>query len=300
MIHRYSLEIMVVGVIVGMMFPETMNTYIMPLLPITIFFVIVFTFLQMDLPQIGRDLQTKAPWLNAIWNTIILTVLVFVVFSAFDTPYDVKLALVALTASAPILAAPTVAQMLGLQAHTVLLTTVTSTLFMPISLYFAVFVLLDSPLQLDLESYTIRFILYLIMPAMIAYGVQKYTSAPTLVKIRHHAKNGAVLLMILFAFGIMGAYGLLVRSDVAWALSLLAYNVVFTALITLTTYWVYKAMTDKQTALTYATATTTRNSFLAWIVAGPYLGAELLNLTGTVQIMMLVGMMGVKIMQKKT
>ena len=298
MMHRYSLEMMVIGVIVGILFPTFMNTYVFPMLSVTIFIVMVCTFIQVDFSQVAHGFKNRAPWINAIWNTLILTVLVFVVLSAFDTPYEVKLALVALAASAPILAASTVAQMLGLQAYTVLLTTMTSTLLMPLSLYFAIFILLDSPLQLDLQSYAIRFMIYLICPAIIGYTIQKYTRPVILGRIRHTSKNIAVLLTILFIFGIMGDYGLLLRHDRDWALSLLGYNIIFVGLITLSTYWVYGVMSDRETALTYASATTTRNSFLAWIVAGPYLGGELLSLIGTAQITMIVVMIGVKMSQK--
>ena len=296
--HRYSLTLMIVSVILGLSFPVWANTYIVPLLPITIFFVILGTVVQIDLPKIVGGLKSKSPWVSAVWNTIVLTGIVFLIISAFDIPYALKLALLATVASAPILSSSTVAQILGLQAHTVLLSTMTSMLFMPISLYFAIFILMDNPLQLDLQAYCIRFAIYLILPVIISYGVQKYTPSDTLQTMRLRFRDLAVFLTIFFAVGIMGNYGLLLRHDMLWALTLLGYTVLLTGIMTLMTYWVYGLWADNETALSYVTAVTTRNSFLAWIVAGPYLGNQLLNLTGTHQIMMIVGMIGVKISQK--
>ena len=298
--HRYSLEIMIGVIILGMVFPLWVNTYVLPILPVSVFIIIVCTFIQIDFAQIGEGLRSKSPWLNGFWNTFVLAVLVFVVTRFMDMPPEPRLALLAIVASAPILAAPTIAQMLGLQANTVLLTLLSSTLLMPLSLYFAIFILMDSPLQLDWVSYCVRFAIYLILPAIIGYGVQKYVAPAPLQTARHHCKSIAAFCAFLFAMGIMGNYGLLLRHDMSWALHLLGYIAVLVAIMALSTYWVYGFFTDKETTLSYVTATTTRNSFLAWIVAGPYLGGELLNMIGTTQIMMVIGMIGVKYSQKSS
>jgi bile acid:Na+ symporter, BASS family len=205
-VGRYGTQGFAISIFVGLALPQ-FAAAARPLLAITIFIFVMLTFARADVREVKALLTKPRPLVFAsLWLALTPACLVFVILTVIgrDTlDPGLVLGLAVLGAAPPIMSAPAVAMMLGLQPTLLLTAVLVTTSFSPILSPLLVEFIAGAAVPLDI-SILIQRLLLLIGGAVIGSYALRKIMGPERIKAHKQTFDGiGVLMYFLFAIAAM-------------------------------------------------------------------------------------------------
>ncbi|MGB5708556.1 MAG: hypothetical protein WBM41_17225 [Arenicellales bacterium] len=279
-------RLLVLAIVIGLVLPDVAR-FLRPLLYPSLFAIMLFTLIQIDISQIvktfGRD-TLRIVLLCGI-QMVVLPVLLGLIFRSVspDPMYAVPVILV--TAAGGMFGTPSIAVLLGLPGRFTLFGVLVSTALLPFSLPLVWIAYSGEPLQMDVAVYGYRLILYIGVPALLAWIYRRLIRAGFNLPAAESMKVGAVTGLVIFAIAIMDGVTdrFLIDPALVIGLTLLAFVLHF-GLFGLT--WLLSRSFGRGVWMEAALLSAFRNIGLIIAISGPYLPQDFFLFAGVWQIPM--------------
>ena len=267
---RLSLHVLAISVVLGVLLPP-FASLVRPLLFPSIFFLMLFSLMQIDLKSVSRAaVNSPGPVITiALWQMLFLPLIIGAVhvFAPFSGVWS---EIAFLTACAgTIFGAPAFAQLINLDSGLTLLGVIASTLVMPLSFPLLALWFLDSAGEFDLAAYALRLLVFLICPALLAMGYHRFAKSEARLN-NQVLQLGSVFFLGLFAVAVMDGVGERIIADTKPMLTmlLLAFGIHVTFFFSTALVFRYVNRSDAWTA---GLLSSYRNLGLLLAVAGSLL-----------------------------
>ena len=248
----------------------------------------LFSLMQIDIKSLGVTAVNSCGRVMtiAIWQMLVLPLIIGVVhvLTPFSGPWS---EIVFLTACAgTIFGAPAFAQLINLDAGLTLLGVIASTLIMPLSLPLLALWILDRAGEFDLIAYGLRLLVFLVCPALIAFGYHRFTKS-------HARPNdqvlqlGSVFFLALFAVAVMDGVGERLLTDTKYLLAMLSLAFGVHLVFFFSTTLVFRCI-NRPIAWTAGLLSGYRNLGLLLAVAGALLPSDFILFVALWQIPMYI------------
>jgi hypothetical protein len=225
-------------VVIGIALPS-IGAILKPYVTEAVFVLLCIAFLRVDIAAVKTYLRRPAVVLAATaWSSAAIPLLFGLGCRTFGLPQkapELFLGLMLQAVASPMMAAPALAGLMGLDATLVLVTLVTSTALVPITapLFALVFVgsaLSMSPLMLAAKLFAI-----LAGAALVGFGLRRFFALAAIERHKHRIDGFNVVVLFVFVVAVMESVGVRVLTApmITMTLAALAF-VVFFALLFLT------------------------------------------------------------------
>ncbi|WP_427982120.1 hypothetical protein [Agarivorans sp.] len=286
LISRYSTQLLATCVLVGFALPTLANA-LLPLLPVILFLLMLFTIVSLDIKTLLKDLSQRSVWLYAIWHTLGVTVLVMSLLWLFQIDSSLYLAIAASCATGSLFASPAIVRSIGLDAQQCMAMTIASTLLMPLvllvnGLLFSQFSSTEQ-LPLDMLVYSQRLAIFIILPIFISVVTHKLIKQSQIERALLTIRPFTIVLVLFFPLGLMGAFRESYDLNPSQAWQYLAIAFAVSGLLFVSSFLLYIKQ-GKQQALICAITATNRNVLLTYSITGGFLGLEFLIYMGALQL----------------
>jgi hypothetical protein len=257
-------------VVIGIAFPPV-GSLLKPYVTEAVFILLSIAFLRIDIVGLKTYLRHPTMVLAATaWTSLAVPVLFGVGCHVFDLdkhPSDLFLALMLQAVASPMMAAPALAALMGLDATLVLVTLVTSTALIPFTAPFFVLVFVGSALAISPLILGAKLFAILAGAALVGFTLRHISG---LVAIERHKEkiNGLnVLVLFVFVAAIMESVGtrFFAAPMMTIAITALAF-IVFFAILFLTALLFMPA--GRESALALAFMASQRNMGLMLAATG--------------------------------
>lgn len=200
---RHARLALPVGVFAGILLPE-LAALLRPFLTPAVIGTLTAALLRLDWARLAQIAARPAPALVlAGWQLALSPALAWSAALALGLPPDLRLALVLQAAAPPIGSAAVFALILGLDAPRVALGTVATTLLLPASLTLLIALLPETGLRTDLGEFFVRVALVVGAPFALAAFLRTVLGTATLARNDELLGGLNVLLLVVFAVGVM-------------------------------------------------------------------------------------------------
>jgi BASS family bile acid:Na+ symporter len=225
---RNGTRVLFLAVFLGLLVPP-LAALLRPFLPIVVALLLFTALLRIDWGQLLE--AVRRPFLIGllvIWMQIGSAIAALAVLSVTPLPQDLTAGIVLMACAPPILGAAAIALLLGLDGALLLVVALVSTLLTPITVPPLALMLLGLELDIGLAPFMLRLGL-LVGLSFLAAGLIRKRVGPARLAAKGDALNGViVLLMTLFAIGIMKGVGPLALAEpervLLWTAAGLAAN----------------------------------------------------------------------------
>ena len=279
---RHSSVLLILAVLLGFLWPEASHA-VFPTLPYVLFFLMLFTLVGIEQTSLLKALKQKQCWLYTLLHSLGMTIIAASVATALDASESLLIAIVAVTATGSLFATPAIARSVGLDALSAMAMTIATTLMMPLVLYVNLLVFQNDGFALDMASYSLRLIIFIVCPMAFSALVYRLVPRQTLARIHGKLSHITIILVFAFPFGLIGPFRDIFDAGPSLSGQYLAIATSLCFLFfTVSAICYYRH--GKDTALLAAITSTNRNVLLTFTVAGSYLGPDFLILLGALQL----------------
>jgi hypothetical protein len=245
-------------VVIGIALPS-IGAILKPYVTEAVFVLLCIAFLRVDIAGVKTYLHRPAVVLAATaWTSAAIPLLFGLVCRTFGLPQkapELFLGLMLQAAASPMMAAPALAALMGLDATLVLVTLVTSTALVPITapLFALVFVgstLSISPLMLAAKLFAI-----LAGAALVGFGLRRFFGLAAIERHKDRIDGFNVIVLFVFVAAVMESVGVRVLTApmITVALAALSFAVFF-AVLFLTVLMFLSAGRERALALGFMTS----------------------------------------------
>jgi len=274
------------GVFLGILFPW-LAELLRPLLTAAVIGTLTGALLRLDWRRF-RDLgrQPMLPISLGLWQLLLSPLLVWFASAALGLPPDVRMVLLLQAAAPPIGSAAVFALILGLDGVLAALSTVASTLVLPLTLTPLVALLLPAAgVQVDLLPFFLRVTLLVVVPFLLA-GVLRHLIGLERLRRGDAILGGSnVLLLVVFAIAVMDGVTVRLLEEPARVAVLLATACVAGLLLHLGAYLLFRRA-GTTVAYTAAVLSGNRNVGLMLVITAGTAGEVFSLYVGLAQIPM--------------
>jgi BASS family bile acid:Na+ symporter len=274
------------GVFVGILFPR-LAELLRPLLTAAVIGTLTGALLRLDwrrFADLGR--RPGLPAALALWQLLLSPLLVWFGSAAIGLPPDLRLVLLLQAAAPPIGSAAVFALILGLDGVLAALSTVASTLMLPLTLTPLVALLLPATgVQVDLLPFFLRVTLLVVVPFVLAGALRYLIGLERLQRADAILGGSNVLLLVVFAIAVMDGVTARLLEEPARVATLLAAACVAGLLLHLSAYLLFRR-SGSTVAYTSAILSGNRNVGLMLVITAGTAGEVFSLYVGVAQIPM--------------
>jgi BASS family bile acid:Na+ symporter len=208
---RHAARLMVGGIVIGLALPG-LAAWLRPLLPYFVFLLAAATMIRIEWPEIlahvGRPqrLALVLAW-GLVLSPIVTAALLAPLVARIGLPDGLAHAIVIWSASPALISSPAIAFLLGLDGSLALLVMVAGSFLMPLTLPPLVLGLLGVHLELGIVTLMLRLVLFIGGAVALAAIARRLLGAARMVRRRDELAGVNVVLLVLFAIGIMDGVG---------------------------------------------------------------------------------------------
>ena len=277
--RTFALFLIALSIIVGAACPPLARLFEPIALP-SLFLVVLFSLVPFarraprELISVNRDVLRVL-----LWQLLILPALVIAIGVIGRLPDQIISLLIVTACSGALFASPALAALLELDQGRSLQCMVLSTLAMPVSLYvfLSLHSLQGSVLDMDLEVYVLRIVIYLGLPAVLFIGyrlIDRHMTQAARTSAEWVARWAVVVSLAVFGIGMMKTVSeRLVTDPTQVAFFLVLTTLLCIGMLSLTTIVMHRfGLSD---ALTAAIVSGFRNVGLGYALIGEMLGPDL-------------------------
>jgi BASS family bile acid:Na+ symporter len=228
---RQATRAIALSLLVGLLVPP-LAALLKPTFAITIFVLMVLTFLRVDPGALRDEFRRPRLVLALVWIMVALPLLLGLIFVAlgFDRlGHGILLGLILQASAPPVLSATAVSAILGLDAATSLAVLLATTAATPLTAPIFVALFAGSALALDPLALALRLVAFLGGAFTIAYGLRWLFGRRRIEALRSEIDGMSVLMLIAFGIALMD--GVTVRTlaepGLVLGLTLLAFALAF-------------------------------------------------------------------------
>lgn len=281
-VARHSTVIMPLCGIIGFIFPGLSNT-VLGYLPQILFFLMFFTLLGIDQKQLIRRIGTAYTWGFAVFQSVLMSLVLTLVAYALGVRGDLLLAIAGLSATAPLFGSGAIVNAVGFDALLAMAKTIAATLVMPVSLLVVLWLLGNKDAHLDFALYVKRLLIYIVAPMILAVMARRYVPRETLN--HYYGKIGRfnILLLMMFPLGLMAGFRQTFDNDPMQALALFGLGTLLSLVFYFSAYVLYRRF-GHENAIIAALVCGGRNVLLAYTITTPFMGSMFLPLLGAYQL----------------
>ena len=230
-----------VGVFLGILFPW-LAELLRPLLTAAVIGTLTGALLRLDWRRF-RDLGRRPmlPIALGLWQLLLSPLLVWFASAALGLPPDLRMVLLLQAAAPPIGSAAVFALILGLDGVLAALSTVASTLVLPLTLTPLVALLLPAAgVQVDLLPFFLRVTLLVVVPFLLAGVLRRLIGLERLRRADAILGGSNVLLLVVFAIAVMDGVTMRLLEEPARVALLLAVACIAGLLLHLGAYLLFR------------------------------------------------------------
>ncbi|PSU36041.1 hypothetical protein [Photobacterium lutimaris] len=281
-ISKHSSVLLIVATFTGLLWPEA-SLAVFPALPYVLFFLMLFTLIGIEQKTLLKVLNKKSCWIYTLLHSVVMTVISCSLAILFNASDSLLVAIAAVSATGSLFATPAIARSIGLNALTAMAMTIATTLLMPVVLYINLLIFQHDEFSLDMTSYLIRLIVFIVCPMACSALVYHFVPRPTLTRVHNKLSQFTILLVFAFPFGLVGPLRDAFNSNPSHAINyiFISFCVCFLFFISSLLFYLRQG---KDIALLAAITSSNRNVLLTFTVAGASLGPDFLILLGALQI----------------
>ena len=204
--QTFTVMLLAFGVIVAL-FSPWLTALFAPWAMIALFFVITFSLISFaDHKQKNFLSMDATTWLIGGWQLVVLPSLVLALGILGDFPTDIVTMMIVTACAGSLFASPMLAGLLDLDRNRTLNSMVFSTLWTPVSLYVFLSLFYESSVNLDIEVYGYRAIVFLAVPfiCLLLYRIMiPVMSAKLLNGIEGGSRWASVIALLIFGVGVV-------------------------------------------------------------------------------------------------
>ncbi|MCQ1060224.1 hypothetical protein LRP52_35675 [Photobacterium sp. ZSDE20] len=281
-ISKHSSVLLIVATFAGFIWPEASLT-VFPVLPYVLFFLMLFTLLGIEQKALLKILKESNCWIYTFLHSVVMTVISCSLAILIGASDSLLVAIAAVSATGSLFATPAIARSIGLNALTAMAMTIATTLLMPLVLYINLHLFQNNEFSLDIASYLIRLIVFIVCPMVFSAVVYHFVPRPTLTRVHSKLSQVTILLVFAFPFGLVGPLREAFNSNPSIAINyvFISFCVCFIFFLSSIVFYLRQG---KDIALLAAITSSNRNVLLTFTVAGTSLGPDFLILLGALQI----------------
>ncbi len=272
-----AVMLLALGVFVAILV-EPLSSLLSPIALHALFVVICLSMIPFA-DRAGGDLLSvdRRAWLLVGWQQAILPGIVLSIGILADFPDQVVSLMIVTACAGALFAAPMLAGLLDLNRQRALQSMILSTLCMPASLYLFLSLHHGAHVQLDLNEYIQRAIIFLGTPVVVLFAyrfVSRSLSAHAAKKVEEGSYWGSILALLVFGMGITHPVAVQMYTDpglVVFYLSIvsvLSVGMYVLTVVVMHSYGIREAMTA-------GILSGFRNVGLSFALVGDMLGSEL-------------------------
>ena len=236
---RQGTRAIALSILVGLALPPLAALF-KPLVAPSIFYLLVLAFLRVDPAALKSEFsRPKVVVLATLWIMIATPLVLGAAYLALgrgELWSALSVALVLQAAAPPIISAPAVVALLGLDAALALATLIATTAITPLTAPFLAALFVGDALPLDPGALALRLFLFLTGAFMVALIIRWFLGRDRVVAARERIDGLSVIGLFVFAVALMESVAMRMFSEPALVLGLLALSFVLTfGLMALTT-----------------------------------------------------------------
>jgi BASS family bile acid:Na+ symporter len=203
LLGRHGPPLLAGGIFLGLLLPG-LAALLRPLLQALVFVLAAATMARIDWSQV--TLHVRQPLRVALalaWALLVSPVATFLVVRQLALPESLTEAIVIWSASSPLISAPALAFLLGLNGSLSLVLVVGGSMVMPLTLPPLVLELLGTHLEIGALALSARLVLFFGGAAALASLVRSALGAARITRLGEEFNGINVLLLVLFAIAVM-------------------------------------------------------------------------------------------------
>ena len=222
-------------VVIGISFPW-IGSFLKPYVTEAVFVLLCIAFLRVDIAAVKTYLRRPVLVLAATaWTSVVTPVLFAVACFAFGINTkapDLFLALMLQAVASPMMAAPALATLMGLDGTLVLVTLVTSTALVPFAAPLFAPAFVGPTLSIPPLIMAIKLFAILVGAALVGFGIRRFVGIVAIERQSERINGFNVIVLFVFVAAVMESVGtrILVDTMTTTFLTALAFGVFFAVL----------------------------------------------------------------------
>jgi BASS family bile acid:Na+ symporter len=282
---RHARPLLAAGVFLGILLPDVAQM-LRPFVTPAVIGTLTGALLRLDWLRLRSLLQQ--PLLVAqltFWQLVLSPLLVWLATVVTGLPPALGLALILQAAAPPIGSAAVFVMLLELDASLAMVATVAAVLLLPFTLTPLVALLADSTLQIDLLAFFLRVTLLVMIPFLLAWLLRRLLGNERLSRYDGEIGGLNVILLVIFAIGVMDGVTQRLLSDPGFVGGLLLLACLSALVLHLAAYFAF-ARSGLNTAVSAAVCSGNRNMGLMLAITAGSAGPAFSLYVGVAQIPM--------------
>ena len=283
LLGRHGTWFLAIGLFIGLVLPP-LATLVRPALNVLIFLLTAAAFLGIDWPALAA--HARRPLLLALvlaWTLVATPVVTALAARALGLPQPLAQGLVLWAASPPLISVPAIALLLGLDGTLALILMVSGIFLMPFTLPPLVLGLIGLKLGVGILPLMQRLVLFIGGAALLAAALRRLIGTERLRRHGLELSGLNVLILLLFAIGIMDGVGALLLAKPQQVL-LYAATALGASLALQAVSFVAFAFVPRLSALTVGLVGGNNNMAVVWASLGAAATPELTLFFAVVQL----------------
>ncbi|MBB1091292.1 Na+-dependent transporter [Rhodopseudomonas palustris] len=236
-------------VFVGLAAP-TLGAWMKPFLGEAIFLLLCVSFMRVDMASLRANLRRPGIVIAATaWTTLAVPLIVGVVSLAVGLDHrspDLFLALMLQAVASPMMAAPALAALMGLDATLVLITLVTSTALIPFTAPLLIFIFVGPVLTLSPLALGLKLAAILGGSLLVAAAIRRIVGGAAIRRHKEPIDGFNVIVLFVFVAAIMGSVTTSFLADPAGVIVLALFAFVVFAALLGATLLIFRAIGDER------------------------------------------------------
>jgi len=277
----WQLALLAVSIFVGIAFPALASFFRPFLLPL-IFLLFLSAILQVSFGDaVQAAIYDRSSWITLLWQLLILPLLLFISLKPFLSQQLHTFAVVSMSAGA-ITATTAFSRLFHLNSAMSLVVCIAGAVLMPLPLYLVLKLLVVTDVSIDLQAYSFRIVVFILLPFLIAFVLRKLVKPEFDTWIQQKMPSVAMVLLVFFGIAVMDGVGELMFVDPAklFGYVLLAFGLSLG--VQLLSYFALLFL-GRRDATTAAMLCAYRNMGLVAAIAGSSLGEDFFIFLGVWQ-----------------
>lgn len=282
--NGWQLGLLAISIFAGIAFPA-LAAFFKPFLLPLIFLGFLTAVLQVSFGDAAHAIfKGRSGWIALFWQLLVLPLVLLLALKPILSEQLHLFAVVSMCTCA-ITVTTALSRLFGLNSPLSLVVCMSGAVLMPLPLYFFLNALGNNNVQLDLYTYGVRIVVFIVLPFLVAFCIRKLITPETDAWLQQKMPRVALVLVVFFGLAVMDGVGELMFSDPYRLLSyvLLAFGISIG--VQLLSYFALGFL-GRRDATTIALLSAYRNMGLVAAIVGSSLGDDFFIFLGVWQLPM--------------
>ena len=208
----WQLALLALSIFAGIAFPA-LAAFFKPFLLPLIFLLFLSAVLQVSFSDAATAATgDHAGWITLLWQLLGLPLLFTVLLKPFLSDQLYLFAVIAMCTGS-ITATTALSRLFNLNSALSLVVGLAGAILMPVPLYIFLRFLLGHAVSLDLTAYSIRSVIFIVMPIVVAFVIRKIISPEADIRLQQKMPSVAMLILVFFGLAVMDGVGEMLLND---------------------------------------------------------------------------------------